>query len=222
MELEQRAVEVAVFIGRAGRVCTKCGKEKRPHEFSLSHAAKSAVTLKAQCKECVAARAREWNARNQDRRREYGTEYYAKNKDRLDAAALRWQANNPEKVAVSRREAQRRWRARHRGRLYRPELLYPYSVSPAADGAELILRINELVSKSLPESVRADACQELALRVLSGEADAARLEEYVRECVRTQYRFLPSKFHVSLDCEEHKASRIHFLAARLAQAWGVA
>lgn len=86
-----------------------------------------------------------------------------------------------------------------KGRTTRTELVYPYLVSNEAEGADLINLINKLVPRNMPELVRADVCQSLALAVLSGEIDPANLAEHIKEYAKTQYAFLPSKFQVSLD-----------------------
>lgn len=179
------------------RTCALCGESKLPYEFSFEDRAK--LRLKRRCKACLSARTRAWNAGHAARRRTYQREYYQRHRPRLDEAQSRWRAANPEKAAAIRREAARRWRARHPRVIPSPlPLLYPYGVRVEVGGAELVLLINGLVPRGLPESIRADVCQELALLVLSGEVAVGRLVEHVSACVRAQYRFLPSKRHLSI------------------------
>lgn len=76
---------------------------------------------------------------------------------------------------------------------------YPYKVQPHENGADLINRIARIVPKHLADSLRADVCQELALRVCAGEIEESRLTEILPEVIKMQKKFLPSFFTVPLD-----------------------
>lgn len=74
------------------------------------------------------------------------------------------------------------------------EYVWPYG--PAID--PLVARVNEAVPRSLPEQIRAEACQELSVALL--EATPTDFAGLVQECVaraRRGYQF--SSRHLSLD-----------------------
>lgn len=171
-----------------------------------------------------------YRAENHDQLLAYQRAYREENRERVRATRQAWRAANADHI----REVQRAWqranpgkvaeylrRSRERQPVPPLALLYPYNFSAVAEGAALIAKIIDLVPRTLPEAVRADVCQELALAVLSGEADPERLDEHVAAAVRTQFRFLPSRWHVSLDDEEYRVSRVEYQARRLAEAWGL-
>lgn len=73
-------------------------------------------------------------------------------------------------------------------------LNYPYiaSSSMPSDGSDLIAKVNSLVSKHLPEDIRADVCQEILLRIVSGDLQADELSrDIVRPFVTERYRQNP-------------------------------
>lgn len=134
--------------------------------------------------------------------------------------ATRTRAWNVAHLEHRRAYMRRYMRARYQSR-YQPrvELVYPYQVTEHVEGFDLVNSINNLVPRSLPEAVRADVCQALALSVLSGEVTTPNAEQ-VRACVREQFRFLPSRFHISLDADEYVKNRLGHFAAQLASSWG--
>jgi hypothetical protein len=103
----------------------------------------------------------------------------------------------------------------------RVELRYPYQLDTGVEGFDLLSVINNLVPRELPDAVRGDVCQTLALRVLSGEFETPSSED-VRTCIREEFRFLPNRFHVSVDADEYVRTRVDYLAAQLATAWSAA
>jgi hypothetical protein len=76
---------------------------------------------------------------------------------------------------------------------------YPYRVSAEADGAELVEAINRAVPRSLPEDLRADVCQQLALAVLAGDVDLEGIGEHVRLYTKRQRAFMPNRYLHRLD-----------------------
>src|ERR1051325_10287290 len=87
-----------------------------------------------------------------------------------------------------------------RGRRVTPlSSCYPYRIDNGAAGADLITAINNLVPRSLPELLRADVCQALALAVLSGEIEADKISPHVQRFIKEQNKFLPRKHELSLD-----------------------
>jgi hypothetical protein len=104
---------------------------------------------------------------------------------------------------------------------------YPYLLSDVVDGAQLIQRINNLVPRYLSEDVRADVCQEVALAVLSDELDLANLAGYIKQYIKSQSAYLPSKYEKSLDAplnfsDGHKYSPIDTISTDdYNNAWGV-
>lgn len=76
---------------------------------------------------------------------------------------------------------------------------YPYKVQANENGLDLINRINRIVPKGLTDSLRADVCQELALRVCTGEIEESRLAEILPEVIKMQKKFLLSFYTVALD-----------------------
>jgi regulatory Fis family protein len=104
---------------------------------------------------------------------------------------------------------------------------YPYLLSNALEGASLLETIHNLVPRSLSEAVRADVCQEMVLAVLSGEIEIENLSKYVRQYIKTQSAYLPSKYEASLDApislnDGHRYSLIDTISTDdYNDAWGV-
>lgn len=75
-------------------------------------------------------------------------------------------------------------------------LYYPYLVHDPkkSDGHEVVLLANEIVSKQLPAQVRADACQDLAVAILSGEIRPEDAYDWVNRYVRDVFKMHPTKF----------------------------
>lgn len=103
-------------------------------------------------------------------------------------------------------------------------LQYPYvgSENRCAEGVDLLLTINQVVPKYLPESVRAEACQDLALAILDGSIELAHLAAVVPAFVRAVDRRYPTKFGPrSLDQSAFRGSKIllhEVLAGRMSDA----
>lgn len=73
---------------------------------------------------------------------------------------------------------------------------YPYLVHDpeTSDGQEIVQLVNEIVSKQLPAQVRADACQDLAVGILSGEINPADAYDWVNRYVRDVFKMHPTKW----------------------------
>ncbi len=72
-------------------------------------------------------------------------------------------------------------------------LYYPYLVHDPEkdDGRALVVYVNSLVPKYLPDQVRADACQDLIEALLTGKADVSNAPEFVDKFVRDVYKMHP-------------------------------
>jgi hypothetical protein len=81
--------------GEARKACTRCGVSKDLSLFVKCR--RSASGRKPYCKECEAARVRQWNADNPDKRREADKRKYEKNKDEIIARAAQWRKDNSER-----------------------------------------------------------------------------------------------------------------------------
>jgi len=79
-------VTVLTYRGTVKR-CTKCGEVKPETGFYAAKGTKDG--LRGDCKECFAARAREW---------------YGKNRERVIANVKRWQQENREQLRATRRK----------------------------------------------------------------------------------------------------------------------
>lgn len=107
----------------AMKTCTKCGISKQIHDFHKDSRAKSGV--RSDCRDCRLEYTTKYNEKNRDlineRQREYNKrpyvasrhaswcrEYYAANKERLDATRRDWVEKNKEAAKASARERQRR------------------------------------------------------------------------------------------------------------------
>ena len=63
-----------------------------------------------------------------------------------------------------------------------------------------MLAINNVVPRHLPEEVRADMCQDLALAVLSGECELSGLGDFVRQRTAVARAAYGARWgHVSID-----------------------
>jgi hypothetical protein len=194
----------------AQKPCSRCGAQKPLTEYGLQRG-----KPRAECRECNNARARYYFNTHRDRHRE-----------RLRGYMRGYRAKQPEAYREQLREYARNysraryWANRQPSTRGRTLLFYPYHLSAGAEGADLVCAINNLVPRSLPESVRADVCQELALAVLSGGIEPCDLSDHVGSYIREQFRFLPNRFHISLDADEYVRDRVGYLAAQLADSWG--
>jgi transposase-like protein len=84
----------------------------------------------------------------------------------------------------------------------RSALCYPFlpDTSKTRPDHELLRMINEAVPRSIPEDRRADICQELAIAILIGDADAAQLETAWQPMFRKVYKQHPTLYApLSLD-----------------------
>lgn len=75
-------------------------------------------------------------------------------------------------------------------------LFYPYLKHDpkTSEGRDLVLLVNELVTKNLPDQVRADACQDLAVAILSGDIKPEDAPDWVNRYVRDVFRLHPQKY----------------------------
>ncbi len=75
-------------------------------------------------------------------------------------------------------------------------LQYPYigSDNEHADGLDLLLTIHRAVPMTLPESIRAEVCQDLAVAVLEGTVELSRLGIAIPGFLRAVQRRFPTKF----------------------------
>lgn len=74
-------------------------------------------------------------------------------------------------------------------------LYYPYMAhnpKEPDDGTKIAMLVNKLVPKYLPEGIRADACQELVVGLISGDVPAGKAHDWVAEYVRKIYRLHPN------------------------------
>lgn len=126
------------------KVCTKCGQAKPLSEFYQYGSGKRAGRYIARCRVCTDAQLRKWRAANPERikevkreghlreriknadnaehhkrRREYQSEYYARNSDRIKATVQRHIAKYPQRHAARMEVGN----AIHRGDLPHPTTL---------------------------------------------------------------------------------------------------
>jgi hypothetical protein len=122
---------------------------------------------------------------------------------------------------AARKHELRRYRSRRNVGGNHAPLRYPYLLDDRVDGAELLLRINALVPRGLPETIRADVCQALALAVLMGEIRSDEIDAHVSSYVRQQYALMSSKYAtIYLDTMSAKArENVEVYAQQLVEAW---
>ena len=89
-------------------------------------------------------------------------------------------------LAAIRSGGETKWESRVY-RYRRADMLWPYQ-SSATDVDPLVLQINALVSRKLPEVVREDVCQELAVLILEGNNPS---QELVQRCIKDAFRRYP-------------------------------
>lgn len=108
------------------KTCRKCGEEKPLERYSTQHGVPHAQTI---CKECDAARTREWTQRNHKRKLESDRRYYAANAERYSELNRRSRAKirTPERQRL-RQNNDPRIRARRQlieavrlGRIIKPD-----------------------------------------------------------------------------------------------------
>lgn len=84
--------------------------------------------------------------------------------------------------------------------LEEPLLVWPYLRSFDNEDYRLMERVNLLVPRTFPESVRADMCQELLVDIISGDLEIDNAQSRIAEYARRAFKFEPSKFGpLSLD-----------------------
>jgi len=77
--------------------------------------------------------------------------------------------------------------------------LYPYISNPTSEH-ELLLAVDAVVPKALPNDVRCDVCQDMIVAVLSGETNVENLRGDTGKYLRSFWKMFPEKYgHVSLD-----------------------
>jgi hypothetical protein len=122
----------------------------------------------------------------------------------LHAIPLEYTYGNgvPWRIYKPKKKAPRKWKSRPQTAA---DLCYPYLINkPNAagenEGLSLVMKIDRAVPKSLPEQIRADICQDLAVAVLCGDVNEGSLEEGSKECVSRMFKMFPAKWgHLSLD-----------------------
>lgn len=86
---------------------------------------------------------------------------------------------------------------RERGIPRSEELFYPYikhDPKQPDDGAALAKLVSAAVPSSVPEHIRADACQDLVVALLTGEISPYQVKERAAKFVTDVYRMHPTKF----------------------------
>jgi hypothetical protein len=87
-------------------------------------------------------------------------------------------------------------------RIPKPELpsFYPYISGEPTKEHNLLLAVEMLIPKSLPNDVRSDVCQDMIVAVLSGEASLDTLRGDWNGYLKKFWKMYPSKYgHISLD-----------------------
>jgi hypothetical protein len=77
---------------------------------------------------------------------------------------------------------------------------YPYITEAPTDEHALLLAVDAIVPKGLPNSVRCDVCQDMIVAVLSGRATVGNLKDGVGKYLREFWKMFPDRYgHISLD-----------------------
>lgn len=77
---------------------------------------------------------------------------------------------------------------------------WPFLAEQPTDEHDLVMVIDGLVPKTLPEMVRQDVCQDLIVSVLGGEVSLGNLQDALPKHVRQAFKLYPSKYGpISLD-----------------------
>lgn len=71
---------------------------------------------------------------------------------------------------------------------------YPYVIGRKLEGTELVLAVNNVVPRSLPEQIRSEVCQDLLVAILSGELDAADLGKKASVYLKKAFRMFPTRY----------------------------
>lgn len=112
-------------------------------------------------------------------------------------------------------ERQARARRAPRQRLAPISTCYPYIRE--GEEVELLLLVNNAVPRTVAADVRADACQELLLAILTGELTRENFTDHIARYVRESYKQLGDKFkEVSLDAPLYRDGQTYTLLDTLA------
>lgn len=191
------------------KICADCGEAKPITAFSVKD--KKRGYLNKYCKPCDSQRStarqagrtaervaynRQWRAENPDKVREYNKRGGARYRERHpDYWPQYYQANREKRI-----QNLKEWRERNRERYLTAEanrrLRKRLGLRP--DG--LMELVEAAVPKTLPPALREDACQELALRVLTGETPVANIQVEAKHIVKELWGMHGLRFKtVSLD-----------------------
>jgi hypothetical protein len=80
-----------------------------------------------------------------------------------------------------------------------PEL-YPYISGSPTSEHDMLMAVDAIVPKGLPNSVRCDVCQDMIVAVLSGEVTVENLRGDLKKYMGQFWKMFPDKYgHISLD-----------------------
>jgi len=107
----------------------------------------------------------------------------------------------------SRQDWHKKWCARHAGsgkprppKNPRYTYVYPYIVGSATEEHELLLLVNNAVSKQLPPEIRSDICQDILVALLAGDIGIDDLQKAVKDYTKRFWKEFGRKFGaLSLD-----------------------
>ena len=194
---------------RQTKICADCGEAKPLENFSVKDRHRG--YLNKYCKPCDSRRSilrqsgrtaervaynRRWRAENPNKVREYNRRGGARYRDRHPNYFQQYYLANREK----RIENTRHWRETNRERYLSAETERRLRKKLGLRPDDLLALIESAVSKALPPVLREDACQELAVRLLTGEATASNVQTEAKEIVKGLYAAHDMRFKtVSLD-----------------------
>ena len=104
------------------RTCKDCKQEfPKSLEYFFSAGIKNGKQyLHSQCKSCSAIRMKVYRRENKEKMSIWKSNYYQKNKERVDANNKRWELRHPEKVKSFKRIKSARRRAKKKGNGWEP------------------------------------------------------------------------------------------------------
>jgi hypothetical protein len=77
---------------------------------------------------------------------------------------------------------------------------YPYVSGTPSPEHEMLMAVDAIVPKGLPNDVRCDVCQDMIVAILSGEASLENLKGDTSKYLKDFWKMFPGKYgHVSLD-----------------------
>lgn len=77
---------------------------------------------------------------------------------------------------------------------------YPYLTAQPTEEHDLIMAVDRLVPKGLPNQTRADVCQDMLVAIITGEVSLENLKDAVPKYVKQFFKnFAPKYGHLSLD-----------------------